>query len=158
MPLHGGEESAPRNLRQILLMVIRQALSTEIEWVNQRYREVDFVPSHFDKEIIAVAEVDGERAGLGRLIRIDDKNLELGGMYVFDQFRGRGLAKEIVEFLLFYARPDERIFCIPFTSLLSFYQSFGFHSVKEEPVPKAVQEKYLWCKEKYPVGTALLVI
>jgi hypothetical protein len=69
---------------------IRAASKTDIEWINHRYKEVDFVPSIFEKEVIAVAEFKGERAGLGRLVTLDEQNAELGGMYVFEPYRGKG--------------------------------------------------------------------
>src|SRR5438128_1026460 len=85
---------------------IRAAEKQEMAWINGCYDEVEFIHSHFDSEIIAVAEFDGEKAGLGRLVKVDEQNLELGGMYVFESFRNKGIAKEIVTFLLTYAKPS----------------------------------------------------
>ncbi len=66
---------------------IRTANRSEIEWINKCYDEVEFVHSIFDKEVIAIAEFNNQNAGIGRLVRINSDNLELGGMYVFDAFR-----------------------------------------------------------------------
>ncbi len=137
---------------------IRKALLSEIEWINDRYKEVEFVPSHFENEVIAVAEVDGKKAGIGRLVRVDSENLELGGMYIFEKYRKMGLAKKIVEFLLKFASEEERVFCIPFSHLTKFYQSFGFMDAASVEVPAQIQEKYQWCKEKYPIETSLLYL
>ncbi len=103
------------------MIELRLVGRSEMEWVNRCYDEVDFVHSHFDNEMIAVAEVKGQKAGLGRLVVIDENHLELGGMYVFESFRGQGVAKKIVEFLLKHAKPSQVIYCIPFEHLQHFY-------------------------------------
>ena len=91
-------------------LVVRDAKITEIEWINQRYDEVEFVHSVFENEVIAIAEIEGQKAGLGRLV--NKGYLELGGIYVFDSFRGKGIAGEIVEFLLGYVDSQRTIYCI----------------------------------------------
>ncbi len=137
---------------------VRLATRPEINWINQRYDEVEFVHSDFDQEVIAVAEVDGQKAGIGRLVTIDANHLELGGMYVFEQHRGQGVAQKIVEFLLKHALPSQTTYCIPFEHLKPFYERNGFTSCTNlERVPKKLLEKYLWCKDKYSQPTVLLV-
>ena len=96
---------------------VRRAEASELDWVNQRYDDVEFVHSSYEKEVIAIAEWSSEKAGLGRLVKIDEKNLELGGMYVLPSFRGKGLAKEIVLFLLSHRDPSQTTYCIPFRHL-----------------------------------------
>ncbi len=140
------------------LIQVRSAERSEIEWVNLQYDEVEFVHSNFDNEIVAIAEVNGQKAGLGRLITIDKENLELGGMYVFEPFRGQGIARKIVQFLLKHALPSQTIYCIPFEHLVPFYKQCGFAlCIHLDRVPKEVQHKYLWCKKKYTHPTSLLL-
>ena len=71
------------------MIEVRAAKKSEMEWINTKYDEVEFVHSIFDKEVIAVAEANGQKAGIGRLVTIDENNFELGGIYVFEEFRGR---------------------------------------------------------------------
>lgn len=141
------------------MIQIRKAKKSEIEWINQRYDEVEFLHSNFDKEFVAIAEKDGQRAGLGRLVTIDNHNLELGGMYVFEAFRGQGIAKTIVAFLLKNAPSSQRIYCIPFEHLTAFYMQCGFIPCTHlEQVPKELLEKNRWCKQKYAQPTSLLIL
>lgn len=141
------------------MISVRAAKDTEIQWINQCYDEVDFIHSNFNKEIIAISEIEGSKAGIGRLVRIDSDHFELGGMYVFESFRKHGVASAIVEFLLKNAPSNKTIYCIPFEHLVPFYKRFGFkHCVDFDIVPKELLEKYLWCKEKYPQPTSLLVM
>lgn len=136
---------------------VRFAKKTEIEWINKKYEEVGFVPSIFEKEKIAIAELNDQRIGLGRLVTIDENNLELGGIYVFEEFRGQGAAKNIVEFLLKLAKLDQNIYCIPFQHLTSFYSTFGFVQCTDlDQIPKEILTKYKWCKDNYTTSTALL--
>ena len=140
-------------------IIIRAAAKTDLEWVNQKYKEVDFVPSTFEKEIIGIAEDEGQRAGIGRLVTIDECHAELGGMYVFESFRGKGIAKELVKFLLKQAHPFQTVYCVPFEHLSSFYMGFGFVSCTNlEKVPHEVVTKYQWCKSHYSQPTSLLFL
>lgn len=138
---------------------IRAAEKQEISWINDCYDQVQFMHSHFDSEIIAIAEFNGEKAGLGRLVEVDEKNFELGGMYVFESFRGKGIAKEIVNFLLTYVKPSQNVYCIPFEHLFQFYKQCGFgNCLNLESIPQIILDKYRWCQEKYTHPTALLVL
>lgn len=136
---------------------LRKATRNELDWINQRYDEVSFVHSHFDREMIAIAEVGGVRAGLGRLVFIDDQNLELGGIVVLESYRGLGVATRIVEFLVEGVPKNTNVFCIPFANLYEFYRRFNFErcSVPYD-VPSVVLSKYRWCLQKYPQETLLL--
>jgi len=119
---------------------------SEIDWVNARYQEIGFVESDYDKEHIVIAKVEGQRAGLGRLVQIDDDNLELGGIYTFAGFRGMGVADHIVRSLCqdnpFGAAV---IWCLPFENLLRFYARFGFKKHQSGAIPEAVKTKLDWC-------------
>jgi N-acetylglutamate synthase-like GNAT family acetyltransferase len=138
-------------------ITIRNAEESELDWINKKYDEVDFVHSNLEKELIAIAEVDGVRAGIGRLISIDEKNGELSGMYVFDEFRGMGVSRHIVSFLLENKGLTKRIFCLPFAHLEKLYQSFGFErSESGQNLPKKVRDKFEWCNEHYKHEVLLL--
>jgi GNAT superfamily N-acetyltransferase len=141
------------------MLKLRIDEKSEIAWVNERYDEVEFVHSNFDREIIAIAEFEEQKAGVGRLVSVDEAHLELGGMYVFEPFRGKGIAKKLVLFLLQHVRPSQTVYCIPFEHLVDFYKQCGFVLCSQhEQVPKELLEKYRWCKEKYSHPTSLLVM
>ena len=125
---------------------INQAKQTEISWLNSKYKEVNFVPSKFENEYIVIAKVEEERAGLGRLVKIDKKNIELGGIYVFPEYRGLGIAEQIVSDLC-AQNPfkESSIWCLPFENLEKFYAKFGFDRFEKGIVPKEVREKLAWC-------------
>jgi len=139
-------------------LTIRKAKENEIGWVNARYDEVGFKHADFTEDIILIAEVDGKKAGLGRLQPIDSESSELGGMYVFSAYRKAGVARLIVEELLVYAKDYEYIYCLPFAHLAQFYRSFGFANVTDnQEVPEAISSKLNWCNNTYPDLTLVLV-
>lgn len=139
---------------------VRLATSEEIGWINSRYDEVGFVPSEISTEKIVIAEVGGEKAGLGRLVQITEDDAELGGMLVFENFRGHGIAGKIVELLLQQSRSYKRVFCIPFEHLNEFYGRYGFSKLEPDTIdiPPKVKEKHEWCNQNYEHRTLLLVL
>jgi N-acetylglutamate synthase-like GNAT family acetyltransferase len=140
------------------MLSLRTANKSEMAWINCCYDDLGFVHSDFNREIIAIAEYEGQKAGLGRLVTIDENNFELGGMYVFNQYRDKGIAKEIVRFLLNHVECLQTVYCIPFQHLTHFYAGCGFEMcVQREQVPKEILEKFHWCKGKYPSPTSLMV-
>lgn len=130
-----------------------------MDWVNARYREISFVPSDYEKELIAIAEVDGTRAGIGRLTHIDDSTQELGGMYVLPEFRKRQVATQIIEFLLERRNPKARVYCLPFDHLAAFYAKYGFRPCDPSAaVPEDLLDKHRWCNETFRHPTLLYLL
>lgn len=136
-------------------MKLRTARADEAEWINARYAEVRFLPSDLAHEVVVIAEIDGEPAGLGRLVDIDEVSCELGGMLVFDRFRGRGVARAIIDELLRHAR-GRAVYCIPFADLEPLYAAAGFTPAAASPT--AVSEKFAWCQRTYDRPVVLLTI
>ncbi len=138
---------------------LRQAEADELPWINRQYGDVGFLPSAFDKELIVIASVDQDKAGIGRLVRIDQAHLELGGIYVLPGFRGMGVAEQIVGYLC--ANTPFRkatTWCLPFEDLSGFYLKFGFKKHRGGPVPKEISDKLTWCNTggKYDKKVVLL--
>jgi len=134
-------------------LAIRPARPDELAWVNQRYAEVDFVPST-PQDRIAIAEIDGVPAGIGRVVPVGDRAGELGGMLVFPAFRRRGVAQRIVAWLL--ALPDfDNLYCLPFAELEGLYGALGFCRIDD--APEDVITKHRWCNEHYPQPVLLMV-
>ncbi|QDQ26031.1 GNAT family N-acetyltransferase [Chitinimonas arctica] len=133
-------------------ITVRAAHPDELDWVNQRYSEVDFVASK-PGDSIAIAEVDGVPAGIGRVVSVGSRTAELGGMYVFDQYQGLGLSRKIITWLI--DRPEfDELYCLPFENLHGLYASMGF--ALSESAPEEVAAKHRWCNEHYAKRVLLM--
>lgn len=134
---------------------LRRFTADELDWINARYREVDFVASSAD-ELIAVAEVGGVSAGIGRVVPVADGVGELGGMLVFDAFRGSGVAKAIIAYLVAQSCCDT-LYCLPFADLRALYAAAGFMQLEDfTGVPSKVAAKHQWCNTHYPAPVLLM--
>ena len=134
---------------------LRFATSADLKAINKRYAEVDFVPSH-ENELIVLASIGNKTVGQGRVVSIDSNSGELGGIYVFPNNEGLGIARKVVNFLIKNSKYSV-LYCLPFAELESFYGSMGFTPVKDiAQVPQAVIKKYEWCNSNYDKPVLLL--
>lgn len=140
-------------------VTITTAKRNEIDWINSKYDDIGFVRSNYENEFIVIAKVENQNAGIGRLVKIDEENIELGGIYTFPNFRGLGVAKIIVESLC-VKNPyrGSTIWCLPFANLLKFYSGFGFRDHQNGAIPKEIETKFDWCNssDKYQNKVLLL--
>ena len=138
-------------------MKLRLATPADESWINERYQSVHFQLSDLARDLMVVAEVDGVTAGIGRLVPAGDRACELGGMHVLEEFRGRGVARAIIEELLRHANGRD-VYCIPFAELEPIYAGAGF--VRIEPdgaLPGYVREKLDWCEREIPARPVILM-
>lgn len=123
-------------------IVIRELRPDERDWADARYRALQFA---IDPPAVMalVAELAGDRVGLGRLVALAPGVLELGGIWTDEAARGRGVARAMVEGLLARAERTGHpapLWCIPFAHLAPFYRSCGFTD-RPAPWPPAIAAK-----------------
>jgi len=139
-------------------MQLRRARPDEADWINARYAAVHFHGSDLTRELVIVAEVDDVPAGIGRLVPAGDDAWELGGMLVFEEFRGRGLARAMIEELLRHAA-GRTVYCIPFADLEPIYAGEGFTTIEREAaLPEYIQQKLAWCAAEIDRPVILMVL
>lgn len=136
-----------------MVIEIRAARPDEANWVNERYAVVRFIPSDLTRELVLIAELDGAAAGMGRLVPVDDDSCELGGMLVFEGFRGRGVARALIDELVRQARA-KAIYCLPFGELEPLYAAAGFERCDD--APPGIMEKLAWCRRTYDQPVLLM--
>ncbi|WP_409344415.1 GNAT family N-acetyltransferase [Paenibacillus sp. MBLB4367] len=141
------------------MITIREAEASDLCWINDQYGRADFLPSTLVNETVVIARWQDQKAGLGRLVRIDADHAELGGIYTLDAFRGKKVAHAIVRHLTEEARKsgDAHVYCIPFGHLRHFYERFGFRLMRDaEEAHEQVKKKYEWCLQQYAEPTLLM--
>jgi N-acetylglutamate synthase-like GNAT family acetyltransferase len=138
-----------------MTITLHTATDSDLATINARYADIGFVPSH-PGELIVVATFDSASAGQGRIVPIDARSAELGGIYVLPRCEGRGVARRMVEFLIRHANQPV-LYCLPFAELEGFYGSMGFAPVKDLTcVPLQVVQKHQWCNATYQKPVLLL--
>ncbi|MBL8300859.1 MAG: GNAT family N-acetyltransferase [Rhodanobacteraceae bacterium] len=140
---------------QAVSLQIKRLDPSELAWANERYAEVDFLPSPAT-DFVAVVFVGDNPAALGRVTQLTATVGELGGMYVFPEFRGSGIAKQLVDYLVAECGLDT-LFCLPFEKLHDLYAASGFllHP-PNDIVPEKVLSKHAWCNLHYPDRVLLM--
>ena len=136
-------------------MLLRTATPEDAGWVDEQYERAGFIPSDLSIDTVVIAEWEGVRAGLGRLVRVDTHAFELGGMFIVEDHRGRGIARALVEELLRRAG-DAEVYCVPYADLESFYARCGFRPLREAVVPRKVHEKLDWCAREQSRAVLLM--
>lgn len=138
-----------------MTITLNTATASDLAAINERYTDIGFLPSH-EGELIVVAKLAGGTAGQGRVVPIDAKSGELGGIYVLPHCQGRGIAKRIVDFLIHNTNLPV-LYCLPFADLEGFYRSMGFVSVRQrDQIPLQVLQKHQWCIATYDKPVLLL--
>ena len=127
------------------MLEIRLLRDDELAWAADRYREIKFSISPPDA-IGLVAELEGARVGLGRLIEYEPGVVELGGIWTDLGARNRGIARAMVSALIERAGPV-RLWCVPFAHLEPFYTSVGFAAARR-PWPGPIAAKVATCESQ----------
>lgn len=137
-------------------MQLRLATPDDQKWINERYASVHFQPSDLSRDLVVIAEIDGRAAGIGRLVLAGDDACELGGMHVLEEFRGRGVARAVIDELIRLANGRE-VYCIPFADLESIYAGAGFRRIDpDRELPAEVREKLNWCTREMDRAVMLM--
>jgi len=141
-------------------MGIKLATKNELQWVNEQYREIGFLPSHLENETIAIVTYNDKYAGLGRIVYLNEEEAEIGGIYILDEFRGLSLANELVGYLVKETelKNIKEVYCLPFEELKSFYEKFGFKvfNYESNQMNDHILKKYQWCLDNYEKKVLLL--
>ena len=86
--------------------------------------------------IVAVNDQD-EMIGCGQLKPHGTDILELASLAVFPEYRGMGIARAIIEYLLKNSSRPLYLMCE--SSLGSLYEKFGFRGISHEEMPRYFQ-------------------
>lgn len=124
-------------------------------WIEEQYEQAGFIPSDLATDRVVIAEIEGTRAGLGRLVGAGEGAFELGGIYVRGPFRGLGIARAIVDALILRAGGAE-LYCVPFADLEVLYAAAGFARAEREEAPAKVQDKLDWCAREVTRAVLLM--
>jgi amino-acid N-acetyltransferase len=117
---------------------LRPALETESDAIKDLIHSVGINPMGLDwKRFIVAVDADNEVIATGQ-IKPHGKDIhELASIAVVPEYRGQGLARAIIEYLLNDSPQPLYLTCV--SSLEPFYTRFGFVSVSYDEMPRYFQ-------------------
>ncbi len=117
---------------------LRPAREPEARQIRELIHLVGINPTGLDwrRFIVAVNERD-EMIGCGQLKPHGADILELASLAVYPEYRGKGVARAIVEHLL--ANSPRPLYLMCASPLGAFYEKFGFRSLAYEEMPPYFQ-------------------
>ncbi|MFA5104221.1 MAG: GNAT family N-acetyltransferase [Candidatus Margulisiibacteriota bacterium] len=137
-------------------MILRKAKESDMDTINSIALEYDLDSNDTKAEQFIVAEENKKIVGFGRLLPHPDC-LELGTIGVVEEYRGKGIARKIVNSLIEsvdvgHARHQH----IYLTTLIpSFFEQFGFKRINTAP-PDCMIRKKEWCDGCKKVGCTVM--
>ena len=134
-------------------MYVRDAKNRDEVWLLDHIEEMGLDEQAFRSRdyVIAMDEVENERAGFGR-IRIhktDDGELcELTSIGVLEEWRGQGVGAHVVERLVTTARDKGYDTVYALTSTEEYLRQFGFDRIEPASLPEALQTRLTTKQER----------
>lgn len=117
---------------------LRPARETEAAAIKELIHKVGINPMDLDwKRFIVAVDAQDQIIATGQIKTHRNDIHELASIAVMPEYRGQGLARAIVEYLLKDSPRPLFLTCI--SSLESFYEKFGFISVPYEEMPRYFQ-------------------
>lgn len=109
-------------------IIIRPARREEARAIRQLIHEVNINPTGLDWRRFLVAVTPGDEfLGCGQIKPHGDGSIELASIAVQESFRGRGIARAIIEELL-SREPRRPVYLMCRARLEPLYVKFGFHT------------------------------
>lgn len=118
---------------------VRTATSADARSIRRIINLVQINPTGLSwKRFIVAADRRGEIIGCGQVKPHKDGSLELASIAVLPEWRGQGVARKVIEYLL--EQYPGRLFLTCRSPLESLYQKFGFETIQFEEMPPYFQQ------------------
>lgn len=113
---------------------LRRAAAADAETIRQIISMVHINPTGLDwQRFILAVDLQGKVIGCGQLKPHADGSVELASIAVLPEWRGKGVARTIIETLL--EQHPGRLYLTCRAELGSLYQRFGFQVVNRAEMP-----------------------
>ena len=120
------------------MTIIHPARETESAQIKNLIHLVGINPMDLDwrRFVVAVNDRD-EMIGCGQLKPHGKEILELASLAVYPEYRGKGVARALIEYLLKNSPRPLYLMCE--SSVGSLYEKFGFRGISYEEMPRYFQ-------------------
>lgn len=89
------------------------------------------------------ALIGGYLVGAARCRKHPD-GYDVDGVFVLSEYRGRGIARKLMDLLIRKCGEKETLYMHSRTELVNFYASFGFSLIAEKELPKTIRERFIF--------------
>ncbi len=100
-------------------------------------------------DTFVVADDDGEIVGCGSILQLADDLVEIRSLGLLNRYRGQGLGRQIVDFLLAQASALGVPKVMALTYQVAFFERMGFAVVPKEIFPEKVWKDCIFCKKQH---------
>jgi N-acetylglutamate synthase-like GNAT family acetyltransferase len=116
------------------MITLRPASEADQKRIIAIIREAQINPMDLKWQnfVVAVDDATGEVVGAGQIKTHGDKSRELASLAVIPAYRGRGIARRIIEALLARHGNDGALYLTCRSDMESLYQKFGFRTIEEK--------------------------
>ncbi len=90
------------------------------------------------KRFVVAEDVDGTIIGCGQVKPHKDGSLELASIAVLPEWRGKGVARRVIEYLL--QKYPGRVYLMCRSRLEPLYRKFGFEAIDQAEMPPYFQQ------------------
>ncbi len=97
--------------------------------------------AHPGSDRIFGALIGGYLIGAARC-RTHPDGYDVDGVFVLPEYRGRGVARQLMDLLIRECGEREVLYMHSRTELVGFYASFGFFTILERELPKTIRERF----------------
>jgi amino-acid N-acetyltransferase len=99
-------------------------------------------------DTFVVAEIDGALVGCGSLCKLGPDLVEIRSLGVSEGYKGKGIGKMLVDFLLAEARKQRLHKVMALTYAVDFFEKNGFSVVPKHIFPEKVWKDCIHCKKR----------
>lgn len=96
-----------------------------------------------------IAEMNDELIGCGSLTQLGPDLVEIRSLGITDGYKGQGIGRKLVDFLLEEARRQKIVKVMALTYEVAFFLKNGFSIVPKEVFPEKVWKDCIHCKKQY---------
>jgi N-acetylglutamate synthase-like GNAT family acetyltransferase len=119
---------------------LRPAAKQDQSTIRRLVAQARINPAGLDWQRFWVAEADGEVIGCCQVKSHRDGSRELASLVVREDWRGKGVARVLVEH--FTIEEEETLYLMCRSDLGEFYEKFGFRSLDVDEMPKYFRRVY----------------
>lgn len=120
------------------MVYIRAANQQDDSIIKQMIRDAQIDPTLIKWQHFLIAEVDSKIVGIGQVRKHPDCE-ELGSLYVLREYRGQGIASQLIEQL--EARAKRPLYLDCAARMIPYYERFGYKTIRYRDAPRSLKLK-----------------